>query len=183
MAVIFYSMSGEGRGHATRVSAMVEALRHEHEIVLFAPGDAYDLLAPRYADSSVEIHRIPGLRFHYSRSESLDFWATTFETVGYLRQSARLINRLERQMHLREPDLAITDFEPALPRAAARCGVPFVSLDHQHFLVENDLSCLPPWLRLWASGMGLVVSAFFQGRPAPLFRPSITRRCGIQTVR
>ncbi|MCP5528711.1 MAG: hypothetical protein H7A47_18120, partial [Verrucomicrobiales bacterium] len=32
MARIFISMSGEGRGHATRVRAVTEALRAQHEV-------------------------------------------------------------------------------------------------------------------------------------------------------
>ena len=187
MALIFYSMCGEGRGHATRVRAMVEVLRHEHELVLFAPGDAYDLLAPRCADTGVEIHRIPGLRFHYNARESLDFWATTRETVSYVWRLPRLINWLEGHIHLREPDLAITDFEPALPRAAARCGVPFVSLDHQHFLVENDLGSLPSSLRTWSAAMGLAVRAFYRGQAATIvssfYSPPLRRpRAGVEQV-
>ena len=63
MARILYSMCGEGRGHAARVRAIVEALRREHEIILLAPDDAYDFLASRYsaATSNVFIRRIPGL--------------------------------------------------------------------------------------------------------------------------
>ena len=70
MARILYSMAGEGRGHATRVRTMVEALRHEHELVLLAPDEAYEFLAPKYPSpaSNVFVRRIPGLRFHYTRS-------------------------------------------------------------------------------------------------------------------
>ncbi len=63
-----------------------------------------------------------------------------------------------------KPDLVITDFEPSLPRAARRCGVPFVSLNHQHFLVVNDLSSLPPKLRWYGDFMGSVVRAYYHGQ-------------------
>ncbi|MGE3779673.1 MAG: glycosyltransferase family protein, partial [Pirellulaceae bacterium] len=46
MARIVCSLSGEGRGHATRIAALVEHLRREHDIVLLASHVAYDLLAP-----------------------------------------------------------------------------------------------------------------------------------------
>jgi hypothetical protein len=38
MAKVFISLSGDGRGHATRIRALVEALRAEHEITLFTSG-------------------------------------------------------------------------------------------------------------------------------------------------
>lgn len=166
MAKIFYSMSGEGRGHATRVRTMVEALRTEHEVTLFAPGDAYELLAPSYAGTGVRVNRIPGLHFHYDDRHVLDFWKTTREGFRYVWHMARLIAKLEMMIRRDEPHLVITDFEPALPRAALRVGVPFISLDHQHFLLMNDLSCLPQWLRIPAQAMGMVVRGFYSGQAA-----------------
>ena len=162
MAKIFYSMSGEGRGHAGRAAAIVDSLRHQHEITLFAPHQAYDFLAPRYQSSRppVRIERIPGLRFHYtgnrldltkSISTGLHFWYGLSGAVG----------RLTDQIRKESPDLVITDFEPLLPRAAERCRVPYVSFDHQHFLTAYDLSQLPFDLRWWASAMKLAVLAHY----------------------
>ena len=70
------------------------------------------------------------------------------------------MSRLTRVLHAFAPDLAITDFEPVLPRAAARLGLPLVSLDHQHFLVAYDLDTLPPTLRCTARFMGLACRLF-----------------------
>ena len=71
MATIFYSLAGEGRGHATRVRTIVEQLRSEHRFVIFAPGDAFDMLAPLYAESDVVVQRIEGLRFAYGADNSV----------------------------------------------------------------------------------------------------------------
>lgn len=143
---------------------MVEALRNQHEVVLFAPGDAYEMLAARYAGTGVRVYRIPGLHFHYDDRHVLSFWNTTREATGYLWKLPRLISWLELVIRKESPDLIITDFEPALPRAAQRVGVPFISLDHQHFLVANDLTCLPNWMQLPAKAMGLVVQNFYSGQ-------------------
>lgn len=143
---------------------MVEALRTEHEVVLFAPGDAYEMLAPRYAGSNVRVYRIPGLHFHYDDRHVLSFWSTSREAARYLWNLPRLISWLEQVIRKEAPDLVITDFEPALPRAALRVGVPFISLDHQHFLVANDLSSLPQWMQWPAKAMGVVVQAYYSGQ-------------------
>ncbi len=42
---IAWAVHGYGRGHATRVSALLPALSERNELLLFAGGDAYDLLA------------------------------------------------------------------------------------------------------------------------------------------
>lgn len=197
MAKIFYSMCGEGRGHAARVRTVVDHLRHEHHLVLFAPEQAYEFLAPRYpaGTSGVEIRRIPGLRFHYTGGR-LDLCKSIATGVRYLFHMQELVRDLTQAIDREQPDLVITDFEPALPRAAERCGVPYISLDHQHFLVACDLRSLPFGLRNWARLMSIavrmhhtrqkatIVSSFFQTpllpglehvrQVGPLLRPEVT---------
>lgn len=166
MATIFFSMSGEGRGHATRVRSTVEMLRGKHRIRLFCPGDAYTLLAPVYEGTDVRVDRIPGLVFEYDQSKRLDVRKTAAGALKYARGFRRLRGHLERTIRAEKPDLIVTDFEPALPRAAKRCGVPFASINHQHFLLACDLSSLPPSLRWHAKLMSLVVRSYYSGQAA-----------------
>lgn len=161
MARILYSMAGEGRGHATRVRTIVEALRHEHELILLASDEAYEFLASKYssATSNVFIRRIPGLRFHYSRGR-LNLTKSLVAGASFWWRLPSLVDELGKLIDECYPALAITDFEPALAQAAFKRGVPLVSLDHQHFLTTSDLSTLPLMLRGYAHLMGLVVGAF-----------------------
>ena len=90
------------------------------------------------------------------------------------RQVGPLVDRMIRELDAFGADLAVTDFEPALPRAAARQQIPLVSVDHQHFLLAYDLSSLPLSLRwqawfmshaVWmyvSDATDTVVSAFFR---------------------
>lgn len=160
MARIFCSMAGEGRGHATRVRAIVEQLRDEHDFTLFAPADAYEMLSKAYAETDIRVCRIPGLMFHYSR-QRMDYLRTINDAASYLWQLNPLVRRLEATIRDEQPDLVITDFDPALPRAAQNCGVPYLSIDHQHFLVDCDLSSLPWRLRVPAWLMAGVVNSYY----------------------
>lgn len=160
MSTIAYSMSGEGRGHATRVRAIVEDLRTRHRVVLFAPGQAHDLLAPLYADSDVEVRRIDGMKFRYASDGTLDYGASVAGAAGFLARMPSLVRGMREDLRAIGPDLAIVDFEPLLPRAAEREGIPYVSIDHQHFLTEFTSRDLPLPDRLRCSLMGLAVRAF-----------------------
>ena len=98
-------MAGEGRGHAVRVRAMVEELRREHQLVLLAPDEAHDFLAPLFPAGSpgVELRRIPGLRFHYTRGR-LDLAKTLMRAAVY---------------HARLPEL-VAEMSEGLRAAATR---------------------------------------------------------------
>ena len=164
MARIFYGLSGEGRGHATRARAVLEHLCLDHRVTLFTYADAFDMLEPLYRGTGVEVERIGGPRFHY-RGGELDVFRTGFHGLKYAtRVLPDLVDHLCDRIRAEKPKLVITDFEPALPRAARRCGVPFVSLTHQHALVVDDFSSLPARLRWYGDLLGLVVRAYYSGQ-------------------
>lgn len=181
MAKLFYSMSGEGRGHAARVRAMVEHLRESHELTLFAPGNAYPFLAPLYAGTGVRVEPLPGLLFEYERDGRLDYRRTLGSAARYLRRFPDLLGRLRARIEEENPDLVITDFEPALARAARRAGVPFVSLNHQHFLLTYDLRTLPRRLRWHTYYIRWVVRSYYSGQAETIvssfYFPPLRRGC------
>jgi uncharacterized protein (TIGR00661 family) len=176
MAKIAISLCGEGRGHATRIATLVERLERDHEILLFTSADALGFLARRFSaeGSSVRLVESPGIVFQYSGGR-LDVPRSIAAGLDYqARQVGPLVDRLIRELDLFGADLAVTDFEPALPRAAARQQIPLVSVDHQHFLLAYDLGSLPLSLRwqawfmshaVWmyvSNATDTVVSAFFR---------------------
>ncbi|MCZ7635509.1 MAG: hypothetical protein M5U12_05325 [Verrucomicrobia bacterium] len=135
MARLFLSMSGEGRGHATRARALVQALAAGHELTLFAPGDAYAFLAPLYAGSRVRVERLPGLRFAYDARHRLRYLGTLRLVARYLKALPAIVNWLSELMRRERPDLAITGFRAGtaargatLRRALLEPGPPALSL-------------------------------------------------------
>lgn len=162
MATIYYGIAGEGRGHATRARAIIEGLRElGHRVVVYTSGYAHHLLLPLYRDTDVEIRCLPGLSFAYAGGKRLSLVQTFADSMPYLRSLPELKRRILAEMEHDPPDLVVTDFEPALPRAARAGGVPFVSIDHQNFLTTYDLSSLPTRLRTYAAFLSPWVRAFY----------------------
>lgn len=164
MARICYGVAGEGCGHATRARTMVEMLRREHAVTIFASHDAFDMLQAAYRGSEVEVVRIPGLRHGYGRRARLSLARTAMKALPFLLRLESTIVAITELVAAHRPELIITDFEPLLPRAARRLRIPFISIDHQRFLVDCDLSGLPARLRRAARFLSLFVRAFYSGQ-------------------
>jgi len=176
MSRIAISLCGEGRGHATRICTLVEQLEREHDILVFTSADAWELLSKRFAEghSRVRVVEIPGIVFQYTGGR-LDVMRSITAGLDYqARQLGPTVDLLMRELDRFHADLAITDFEPSLPRAAGRQRIPLVSVDHQHFLLAYDLDALP-WSLQWnawfmshavwmyvVEAADTVVSAFFR---------------------
>jgi uncharacterized protein (TIGR00661 family) len=160
MATIFYSLMGEGRGHAARARAMVERLRDRHRLIIYTSHDALDFLRRVYgASGDVEVREIEGLRFHYNGGR-LNLSKSIGQGLSLWWRTSAVLATLEPDFIRDQPDLVVTDFEPLISRLAQKVGVPVLSLDHQHFLLAYDLSSLPLNLQTYAIGMRGFVKAF-----------------------
>jgi uncharacterized protein (TIGR00661 family) len=179
MARIFYSMAGEGRGHAARVRTITELLRGRHQLTLLAPGDAFEMLEPAYRGSDVRVQRIAGLRFAYDARQRVAPLGTGRLVLDYLGGLRRQTAELAAQMRAEGADLLVTDYDPGGPRAADRAGIPYVALDHQSCFTYGDFTWLPGPLRRRAALVRVVNHALYHGQrhtiSSSFFRPEPRR--------
>jgi uncharacterized protein (TIGR00661 family) len=124
---IAYGVHGYGRGHATRVGALLPELGRRHSVRVFAGGDARAILAPL-----VEVESIPCLRYVY-RGQRISWTRTAAANAPFV---ADLVGRgvvsrsIEEKLERFRPHLVVSDTEGLLMRAAARLGIPSIGLDH-----------------------------------------------------
>jgi uncharacterized protein (TIGR00661 family) len=127
MARILYSCCGEGQGHSSRVLTLTLALTQlGHEVKILASHKAFKVLQPRLPD----VEEIPGFTFVY-RNNRVELLASFWGNLPLVRQRRRIIRKIVKLIGAWQPHLAITDFEPFLPRAAELAGLRCLSLDHQ----------------------------------------------------
>lgn len=139
MARIVYALSGQGRGHASRVIAVSDELRRRgHEILFCCGGTAYDIL-DRQGEAAVHI---PALR-QVMECNEVKHARTIQKNWHTLLRYPRIVDRLTEAFSDFGADLLITDFEAFSPRAARRLEVPVLSFNHQQVVTETDYK-LPP---------------------------------------
>ncbi len=127
MARILYSCCGEGQGHSSRVLTLTRALTNlGHEVKILASNKAFQVLSQQLP----EVQEIPGFTFVY-RNNRVELLASFWGNLPLLRQRTAVIRRMTDLIEQWQPHLAITDFEPFLPRAAHLAGLRCISLDHQ----------------------------------------------------
>ncbi|MCC2657662.1 MAG: hypothetical protein K0Q76_2770 [Panacagrimonas sp.] len=125
---IAYGVMGYGRGHSTRSMAVLSSLAREHDVTVFAGGDAHSMLAPHFP--TVEI---PSLGYAHGGAGGVTFAATVARNAGLAAElmfgGASLRNVVD-EFRRRDVELVISDSEAFCHRAARRLGIPRISFDH-----------------------------------------------------
>lgn len=189
---VAYGVMGYGRGHAMRTMAVLPALMAEHEVTVFAGGDAYEVLAPLFPTV-----RIPTIGYVYSARGSHSISKTVVRNIAPV---ADLLWRghgsdcIDREFKSRGIEIVISDSEAWTHRAAQRLGLPRISFDHVG-IIAYCKPHFPP--DLWLAGMRdawgyrqlmgiperILLSSFYPAEPAypntslvgPMLREEVKR--------
>ncbi len=188
MAHLLYAVCGQGRGHSSRVLAMTEELEaHGHTVTLACGGTARAV----FEALGRPVVALPALT-EVVGGNRLRLGATMRHNAATVLGAPRLVRALARRLDRLAPDLLVTDFEPFMPRAAARVGLPVVSLNHQEVLTEAAPGALPAHDTLGQALHGALVRAAIRViaprhprhrvvtalAPVPLWRPEATTLVG-----
>jgi len=71
MARIAYSLAGDGGGHASRNSVIINKLLEKgHKVDVFTSHRSFEELSSKYKGArGVKVHKVPGLRFEYNKDK------------------------------------------------------------------------------------------------------------------
>lgn len=125
---IAYGVMGYGRGHATRVRSVLPALMAQHDVTVFAGGDAVPVLSPL-----APVVKIPTLGYVYSHRGDLSVTGTVarnFSGMSDLLLGGQGLATVTGELRRGDFDLVISDSEAWTHRAAERLHLPRISFDH-----------------------------------------------------
>ena len=129
---IAYGLSGEGRGHSMRASALgTQLVAAGHEITFFTSGDAELPLTEKFGAQRIKF--LPTPKFHLVDGK-LNVFKTSVDFVKFMSSERRRILALSKMLKDENFDLVISDFEPLLSRAALNANIPIIAFNSQNFV-------------------------------------------------
>jgi len=173
---IAISINGQGRGHLTRMTALGQLLAHEHELTFWCPEKYHSFLKTNFPQTF--IYPIPYYQFVLD-GPKIDVIKTGLVNVEHIISQPIYTSDLVDQLRLMDADLLISDFEPFLPKAARKAGIPIIQLNHPS-IVLRSMAFTPDALLarlISASMMGeydiRIISSFYNGDVGPIIREEI----------
>ena len=155
---IFYSLCGEGMGHAIRSAVVIEYLINEgYDLIVFASDRAYDYLSNKFEN----IYYIGGFNTVYENNSVRNkktFAYNMKDVPSDLKNNMNMMYKLARKF---KPDIIVSDFEFYANLLSHILRIPLISIDNMHVLTEAKYSSPNKYIkdRIFSEA---VVHAFIQ---------------------
>ncbi len=133
MAKIWYSVLGDGMGHAIRSHTVIETLKKDHELVITAADKAYPFLKKLYGK---RVMRIEGNAFVYRDNKAMIGNTIKNFLLNFPFKYKENFKDISKMLRDFKPDLVISDFEPASHYFSLLLKIPCISIDNIHVLTE-----------------------------------------------
>src|SRR5262245_61810017 len=137
MARLWYSVHGEGWGHAVRSGVVIEHLQREHELFITAAHKAYTYLRTRFPD--LHILEIEGPRMVYNDAGIMvgrTVRAALAQLSDQTRESLRVIFG---DVSAFDPHVILSDFEPLSNYAAPLLHRPLININNISALTKSHI--------------------------------------------
>lgn len=131
MTRIWYSVLGDGMGHAIRSDTIIKELLKKHDLMITATKSAYRFLKKKYGNI---VYEIEGQELVYE-----DNAVNVGDSVrNYFREFPFKLKKNTKNIlsliHDFKPEIVISDFEPASHYFGAIFNIPCISIDNVHVL-------------------------------------------------
>jgi uncharacterized protein (TIGR00661 family) len=127
---ILYGVVGEGMGHATRSTVLLEHLTKKHDVHIVVSGRAKEFLAKRFEN----VHNIWGFTINYE-GNSVSKWNTLLQNMkGAVTGWPQNIRKYFELVETFEPDVVVSDFETFSYLFARNHMIPVISVDNMQII-------------------------------------------------
>lgn len=153
MAKIWYSVFGEGMGHAMRSAPIIEHLLKKHDLIITAGDKAYPYLKKRFG---ARVHKIKSLHFIIENNE-IDLIRTANNFINtYSLDTQHNVLITYNLIKKFKPHIIISDFEPVSHYFASILKIPIINLDNIHVLTKCKIDFDKKFLPLYYASQFLI---------------------------
>jgi len=131
---ILYGVTGEGMGHATRSSVVIEHLIQNHDVQIAASGRAVNYLRAKFPH--IFVHEITGLKVDYDKNQlrkAKTFWLNIKRLPSFL-SNLGIMTTIERSFN---PQFVVSDFDSFSYYYGFMHDIPIVCVDN----IQTMASC------------------------------------------
>ena len=130
---LFYSLCGEGLGHAIRSAVVIEYLINEgYEVIVFASDRAYKYLSSKFEN----VYEIGGFNTVYEDNRVRNKKTFVYNMKDVPSDLKNTINKMYKLAKKFKPDLIISDFEFYANLLSHILRIPLLSIDNMHVITE-----------------------------------------------
>jgi uncharacterized protein (TIGR00661 family) len=131
MVKIWYSVFGEGMGHAIRSAVVIEELSKRHNILITACDKAYPYLKKKFG---INVHKIEGNNLIYENNKVNIEKTIKYFIENYSQNIKKNIFHGYNYIKKFNPEVIISDFEPLSHYFGMVLNIPVISVDNINVL-------------------------------------------------
>ena len=132
---IFYSVCGEGMGHAVRSGVLLEELTKKYEVYIFSSEKAYEYLNSKF-DNVFEIGGFNTVYENNKVKNKKTFLNALKATPNHLKENYGILYKKAREI---KPNIIISDFENYSSILSNLINVPLISVDNIHMITQSKI--------------------------------------------
>jgi uncharacterized protein (TIGR00661 family) len=155
MVKIWYSVFGEGLGHAMRSAPVIQHLLKKHNVIITAGDKAYPYLSQKFGNRVIKIN---SAHFVVENNE-VSIHKTLLNFLNKFPNDLKVnFFSIFNQIKKFRPDIVISDFEPASHYFASILKLPIISLDNIHAITKCEIKFDKKFLPLFYASQMLISS-------------------------
>jgi len=132
---VFYSVCGEGMGHAVRSGVILEELTKKHEVYIFSSEKAYKYLNGKF-DNVFEIGGFNTVYENNKVKNKKTFVKAIKSTPNHLKENYSILYKKAKEL---KPNIIISDFENYSSILSNLIKVPLISVDNIHIISQSKI--------------------------------------------
>lgn len=170
------SFSGEGRGHTSRIGALAKELQKKHELYFWCPYTVQQFFKSMHPNA--KIRTVPYIQL-VKKNHRIQVYTTFKKNFSFIFRSQKHVEEIARKLLELDIDLVIADYEPFLPKAAKKAGIPVVLFNHQGVINRFPSLRIDAIVARIANMVMMpkadhtIISSFYGGDVGPLIRQEV----------